>query len=78
MAEIGILGAIKWFNQARGYGFITRLESDLENKDVFAHAADFKKSNIDDKDVDEGQKYRFDVVETPRGLKAANIVRVTD
>ena len=66
-------GIVKWFNGAKGFGFLVR-ENNLG--DCFFHATDIKKSNIDEKTVDEGQKYSFVVVDTPRGIKATNLARV--
>lgn len=61
-------GTVKWFNSARGFGFIE--QSDVE-ADVFAHY-----SNLVDKDLPglvEGQRVTFDVTHDPRGLCAVNI-----
>lgn len=70
MVETGIM---KWFDQKKGYGFITRSNGE---KDVFVHATDLRKSGIEDEDVDEGQGLSFEVVPTPRGLKAVELSRL--
>ena len=61
-------GKVKWFNQEKGFGFIT-LEG--ENKDVFVH---FSAINTDGfKTLEEGQTVEFDIVEGDRGPQAANV-----
>lgn len=70
MAETGI---VKWFDTKKGYGFITRANGE---KDVFVHATDLRKSGIEDEDVDEGHALQFEVVTTPRGIKAVKLSRV--
>ena len=64
-------GTVKWFNAAKGYGFISR-----EGKeDIFVH---FKAINSDGyKTLNEGDKVSFDVEEGPTGkLQAANVSKV--
>jgi cold shock protein len=72
MVETGIM---KWFDQKKGYGFITRSNGE---KDVFVHATDLRKSGIEDEDVDEGQGLSFEIATTPRGLKAVKLSRLAD
>ncbi|HAS91668.1 MAG TPA: cold-shock protein [Sedimentibacter sp.] len=60
-------GTVKWFDSAKGFGFIT---SD-EGNDVFVH---FSAINADGfKTLEEGQKVTFEVVEGTRGPQAANV-----
>ncbi|MCG3153704.1 MAG: Cold shock-like protein CspA [bacterium] len=63
-------GTVKWFNEAKGYGFIQR-----ENgQDVFVH---FKAINGDGfKTLTEGEKVQFEVQQGPKGLSASNVVRL--
>jgi CspA family cold shock protein len=68
-------GAVKWFNTSKGYGFITRADG---AGDVFFHATDAKKCGLDEKTIDEGQKYSFVILDTPRGIKAAQLARLPD
>ena len=66
-----ITGRVKWFNTAKGYGFIER---DGES-DVFVH---YSQINMDGfKDLKEGQQVKFEIVDTSKGLQAAN-VQATD
>jgi cold shock protein len=63
-------GTVKWFNNAKGYGFISR-ES---GEDVFVHY----KSVVGDgyKTLNEGDKVQFEVEKGPKGLQAANVSKV--
>ncbi len=72
MAETG---AVKWFNGAKGYGFLVVDDSDPK-REVFFHATDLKKSGIKDEEVDEGHRFSFDIADTPRGVKATNLARL--
>lgn len=61
-------GTVKWFNDAKGFGFIT---PDDGSDDLFAH---FSVINMDGfKSLKEGQKVSFDVVQGPKGKQASNI-----
>ena len=63
-------GAVKWFNDSKGFGFITK----EEGGDVFVHFSDIQDSGF--KSLAEGQNVTFDVVDSPKGPKAANVVKV--
>jgi len=67
-----VTGVVKWFNSQRGFGFVQR---DDGQKDVFIHAAELRKSGIAD-DLDEGDRVELSVKNTPRGIKAVDIVRL--
>ena len=61
-------GTVKWFNDAKGFGFIT---PDGGGADLFAHFSAIQSNGF--KSLAEGQKVEFDVVNGPKGLQAANI-----
>jgi len=63
-------GVVKWFNNAKGYGFLT---PDEEEADVFVH---FSAIHMDGyKTLKEGQRVEFEVTEGPKGLHASNVHR---
>jgi len=60
-------GTVKWFNAAKGYGFIQR----QTGEDVFVH---FKSINGDGyKSLNEGEQVQFGVEQGPKGLQAINV-----
>jgi len=63
-------GTVKWFNAAKGYGFIQR----QGGEDVFVHF----KAIVGDgyKSLEEGDTVEFEVQQGPKGLQAANVVKV--
>lgn len=61
-------GTVKWFNDAKGYGFIT---PDSGGKDLFAHFSAIQGSGF--KSLKDGQKVSFDVTNGPKGEQAINI-----
>jgi len=63
-------GTVKWFNNAKGYGFITR----EEGGDVFIHHSGIKGEGF--KSLNEGQAVQFDVTEGPKGPQAENVTAV--
>ena len=62
------IGTVKWFNDAKGYGFIT---PDDGSEDLFAHFSVFNMEGF--KSLKEGQKVSCDVVQGPKGKQASNI-----
>ena len=65
-----VTGTVKWFNDAKGYGFIARENGD----DVFVHYSAISGSGF--RSLSEGQAVEFDVVDGPKGKQAANVVRI--
>jgi len=64
-------GTVKWFSETKGYGFITL---DDGSGDVFVHHTGIEGSGF--KTLAEGDVVEFDVEESPKGKKAANVVKV--
>ena len=63
-------GTVKWFNGSKGYGFITP----DQGSDVFVHFSAIQGDGF--KSLDEGQAVEFEIVNGPKGLQAANVVKV--
>lgn len=64
-------GTVKWFNTEKGFGFL----SGEGEQDVFVHFSAITGEGF--KNLEEGQQVEFDVVEGPRGLQAANVVKLS-
>jgi CspA family cold shock protein len=63
-------GTVKWFNESKGYGFITQ----EDGTDIFAHYSEISGEGY--KSLAEGENVNFDVQESEKGLKASNIVKL--
>lgn len=61
-------GIVKWFNDAKGFGFITPSNG---GEDLFAHFSAINMSGF--KSLKEGQAVSFDIVQGPKGKQASNI-----
>ncbi|MBI2604683.1 MAG: cold shock domain-containing protein [Deltaproteobacteria bacterium] len=64
------IGSVKWFNDAKGYGFI---QQDGSDKDIFVHYTAISGDGF--KTLAEGQKVEFELVEGPKGLQAMNVTK---
>jgi CspA family cold shock protein len=62
-------GTVKWFNAAKGYGFIQRSTGD----DVFVHFSAIQSDGY--RSLDEGSQVEFEVKQGPKGLQAENVIR---
>ena len=60
-------GTVKWFNDAKGFGFIAQ----EGGKDVFVHHTAINSEGF--RSLKEGERVEFDIVEGPKGLQAANV-----
>ena len=60
-------GTVKWFNAAKGFGFISR----EEGEDVFVHYSAIAADGF--RSLEEGQNVKFNVEETPKGLQATDV-----
>jgi CspA family cold shock protein len=63
-------GTVKWFNAAKGYGFIQRASGD----DVFVHFSAIQANGY--RSLDEGVEVEFEVKQGPKGLQAENVIKV--
>jgi cold shock protein len=64
-------GVVKWFNGAKGYGFIQR----STGEDVFVHFSAIQENGY--KTLNEGEAVEFECQQGPKGLNAANVLRVS-
>lgn len=61
-------GIVKWFNNSKGYGFITEDEGE---DDIFAHFSSVEMDGY--KSLKRGQRVEFDIIDGPKGLQAQKI-----
>lgn len=65
-------GSVKWFNDSKGFGFISQPDGD----DVFVHFSAIQNDGF--KSLQEGENVTFDIVEGPKGLQAANVKKASE
>jgi cold shock protein len=63
-----MLGKVKWFNDTKGFGFIT---PDNGSSDVFVHHSEIRKEGF--RTLAEGQTVEFEVTKSDKGLRAINV-----
>jgi len=63
-------GLVKWFNDAKGYGFITQ----EDGQDVFVHYSAIQAGGF--RSLAEGDRVEFEVTRGPKGLQASNVKKV--
>lgn len=66
-----VTGVVKWFNDEKGYGFI----SGEDGNDVFVHYSAIKEEGKR-KNLNEGESVKYDVVQGPKGLQASNVQKI--
>jgi CspA family cold shock protein len=67
---VRLTGKVKWFNDAKGFGFIERPDGD----DVFVHYTAVVGTGF--RSLTEGQEVEFDIVDGPKGKQAANVSKL--
>ena len=63
-------GKVKWFNSAKGYGFIQR----EDGKDVFVHFSAIEGDGY--RSLEEGQEVEFEIADSPKGPQAEKVTKV--
>lgn len=69
-------GTVKWFNDRKGFGFITP-EEGTDGSDIFVHHSGLSGEEGDHMTLNENDKVEFDIIEGQKGPQATNVV-VTD
>ncbi len=69
MSVVKMSGKVKWFNNAKGFGFI--IAAGMDDEDLFAHYSAIQMEGY--KTLRAGQPVKFEVIQGPKGLHAVNI-----
>jgi cold shock protein len=64
-------GTVKWFNDAKGYGFI---QMDGSDQDIFVHHTSIQADGF--RTLNQGEEVQFDLTSGPKGPKAENVMRM--
>lgn len=70
LRRMPFVGVVKWFNEAKGYGFIQQ----DNGPDVFVHFSAVKGEGY--KTLTEGDRVEFEIVQGDKGFKASNVVKI--
>lgn len=73
MAGQRVKGTVRWFNRTKGYGFIRPDEGD---RDVFVHYTAIVGQGF--RNLEEGERVELTIRETPKGLQAEQVVRLSE
>ncbi len=65
-------GTVKWFNAAKGYGFIER----EGGKDLFVHFSEIQDPSNGYRSLNEGDRVEFTVGDSPKGPQATNVIKI--
>ena len=68
-----VTGTVKWFNAAKGYGFI----SHEGGKDLFVHFSEIQDAGNGYRNLNEGDPVEFTIGESPKGPQATNVTKVS-
>jgi CspA family cold shock protein len=68
--QMHMVGTVKWFNNSKGYGFITA----EDGQEVFVHHSEIRAEGY--RTLDEGSRVEFELKQGPKGLAATNVVPV--
>ena len=63
-------GKVKWFNDSKGFGFLEQ----EQGEDIFVHFSAITGNGF--KSLAEGDSVQFDIVKGPKGLQAANVIKI--
>ncbi|HYN20256.1 MAG TPA: cold shock domain-containing protein [Thermoanaerobaculia bacterium] len=67
---LALQGTVKWFNNAKGYGFI---QSEEGGEDIFVHHTAIVSEGY--RSLNQGERVNFEIVQGPKGLQARNVLR---